>query len=150
MKATCSTRMLWCTPSSRQKIGVSKVEPLLHCDWLAPLFPLVIIGLPARRIGYRWGATRAPRRGDDEGAGHEMVLCLSLFPAPFDSPKAIPQGFGDRVPKLDGFIRGIPPEAFCSPMPDGASCCCEARSSPSSHRRIRVHSCSHECRHYRI
>ena len=42
--------------------------------------------LPARRIGQRWGATRAPRRGNDGGAG---LLWLALFyPAPLEFPQS--------------------------------------------------------------
>jgi hypothetical protein len=44
--------------------------------------------MPARRIGLRWGATRAPRREDDGGA-ERYRLCLCSYSAPLESSKAI-------------------------------------------------------------
>ncbi len=49
-----------------------------------------MINLPARRIGLRWRATRAPRQGDDGGAEHFTLPFF--YPAPLDSPKALNSG----------------------------------------------------------
>ena len=45
------------------------------------LVSMLWCSLPARRIGQRWGATRAPRRGNDGGAGHAGFALLLSCPS---------------------------------------------------------------------
>lgn len=66
--------------------------------------------LPARRVRYGFGATRAPRRVSDGGQG--FVPCFSL-PAPPGLPKAInPGGLGAEPPSRSVlskvYLKGCP------------------------------------------